>query len=67
MMSIGTRTLKVAETGDFYKSGTKPRINLEGKWLINAGISSEDIVEIENPKEGVLVITAKKVKEITQQ
>ena len=36
-----TRTLKVTDTGDFYKKNVVPQIRLKGKWLTKAGFTPD--------------------------
>ena len=50
------RKLKIADSGDPYLGKVKPRINLEGKWLITAGFTPGKIVEVNNPEPGVLIV-----------
>jgi hypothetical protein len=40
------RTLKIEETGDFYKQRVKPKIRLMGRWLENAGFRPGDRVHV---------------------
>ena len=52
-----SRNVKVEEVGDFHKKRTFPRIRLKGKWLDNAGFPPNTRVEIDNPQDGVLLIS----------
>jgi len=54
-----TRTLKVTDTGDFYRKDVIPQIRLKGKWLSKAGFSPDQKVEISQLSKGVLVINLK--------
>ena len=50
------RTLKVQDTGDFFKKQVRPQIRLEGQWLLAAGLKPNTHVRITNPQPGTLVI-----------
>ena len=54
-----TRTLKVTDTGDFYRKDVVPQIRLKGKWLTKAGFTPDQKVEISQISKGVLVINLK--------
>lgn len=59
-MSVNNRKLKVQNVGDYYKREIIPKIRLQGKWLLDAGIKPNNHVYISNPEPGVLVIRDKK-------
>ena len=48
--------LKVRNIGDRYWKEVIPQIRLQGKWLLNTGISPDTHVQITNPRNGELVI-----------
>jgi len=50
------RTLKVQDTGDFYKKEVRPAIRLQGKWLLVAGLQPGKQVQVTNPQQGVLIL-----------
>lgn len=42
----GSRTLKIEEHGDFWRSRAKPKIRLVGRWLERAGFSPGNRVHV---------------------
>ena len=59
------RQLKVQDTGDYYRKEQKPSIRLEGKWLVQAGILGDDVVEVEVISAGEIHI--KKKENVTNE
>lgn len=50
------RILKVTNIGDGYRKEVVPKIRLEGKWLLAAGITPESHVEVINSNVGELIL-----------
>jgi hypothetical protein len=48
------RSLKIEETGDFFKGRVKPKIRLVGNWLKHAGFSPGHRVQIIFIRPGVM-------------
>ena len=48
------RTLKIEETGDFYKQHVKPKIRLMGRWLENAGFRPGGRVHVVCRSPGII-------------
>jgi hypothetical protein len=55
-MSTTTHILKVQDVGDYYQKKVKPKIKLEGAWLLDAGLEPDRHVEVTNPVPGVLIL-----------
>lgn len=62
-MNDKNHQVKVQDVGDPHKTGVIPSIKVQGKWLLDTGISPNDHVIIENPENGTLII---KVISITE-
>jgi multidrug efflux pump subunit AcrA (membrane-fusion protein) len=50
------RKLKVQDAGDYFRKEVKPKIQLQGKWLLHAGLKPGQQVHVSNPQPGVLVV-----------
>ena len=50
----GSRTLKIEEDGDFWKSRAKPKIRLIGRWLERAGFSPGERVHVTCVAPGII-------------
>jgi hypothetical protein len=50
------RTLKIEETGDFFRRKVSPKIRLSGQWLERAGFKPGHRVQVELTGEGVLTL-----------
>jgi hypothetical protein len=53
---VNARTLKIEETGDFYRGKVRPKIRLTGQWLERAGFRPGHRVQVEVTNEGVLTL-----------
>lgn len=53
---MSARTLKIEETGDFFRGKVCPKIRLTGKWLERAGFKPGHRVHVELTNEGVLTL-----------
>jgi hypothetical protein len=54
--STQPRTLKIEETGDFWRGKVKPKIRLSGQWLERAGFKPGHRVEVRCTAQGALSI-----------
>lgn len=55
-MTTATHILKVQDVGDYHKKKVRPQIKLEGKWLLDAGLNPNKLVEVTNPVPGLLIV-----------
>jgi hypothetical protein len=53
---VNPRTLKIEETGDFFRRKVAPKIRLSGQWLERAGFKPGHRVQVEPSGEGVLTL-----------
>jgi hypothetical protein len=53
---MSSRTLKIEETGDFFRRRVRPKIRLTGRWLERAGFKPGHRVHVELTSEGVLTL-----------
>lgn len=52
--NLSVRTLKIEETGDFWKGLIKPKIRLMGRWLEQAGFKAGNRVSVTFIAPGVI-------------
>jgi hypothetical protein len=43
---VSARTLKIEETGDFFRGKVSPKIRLTGRWLERTGLKPEHRVQV---------------------
>jgi hypothetical protein len=53
---MSARTLKIEETGDFFRHDVRPKIRLTGQWLERAGFKAGHRVQVELTGEGVMTL-----------
>jgi hypothetical protein len=53
---MSSRTLKIEETGDFFRHRVRPKIRLTRRWLERAGFKPGHHVHVELTGEGVLTL-----------
>jgi hypothetical protein len=53
---MSSRTLKIEETGDFFRRRVRPKIRLTGCWLERAGFKPGHRVHVELTGDGVLTL-----------
>lgn len=51
-----SRSLKIEETGDFWRRQVKPRIRLTGQWLERAGFKPGHRVEVRLDGPGLMTL-----------
>ena len=56
MANTKQRTLKIEETGDFWKHRIKPKIRLSGNWLHEAGFQPGQRVRVTLQRPGELTL-----------
>lgn len=54
------RKLKVQDVGDHYRKEVILQIQLQGKWLLGAGLQPDTHVQVTNPQPGVLILKSLK-------
>jgi hypothetical protein len=63
---MSSRTLKIEETGDFFRRKVRPKIRLTGRWLERAGFKHGHRVNVELTGDGVLTLRFVRSDETTQ-
>lgn len=53
---MNPRSLKIEETGDFFRRKVAPKIRISGKWLERAGFKPGHRVEVSLQEAGVLTL-----------
>ena len=54
--SAKIRKLKVEDISDPFQRKKILRIRIQGRWLVDAGLKPNHIVEVDNPSPGLLII-----------
>jgi hypothetical protein len=62
---MNPRTLKIEETGDFFRRKVAPKIRLSGQWLERAGFKPGHRVQVEPAGKGVLTLRFVRAKRPT--
>jgi hypothetical protein len=62
---MSARTLKIEETGDFFRGKVAPKIRLTGQWLERAGFKPGHRVRVEPTADGVLTLRVVRIAQRT--